>query len=513
MPKHAKPEPDHRPKELLAPNEVAAVHHDQPVYVNDVPSPYLTQRQAAESVDKTRRRHRVITSVLVMLLLSSMAAGIAWFAWDTLKPAPKADVPHFNTAPIERKEFINSVDVTTIVHPIDERAVSSEITGTIAEMMVEEGMFVDIGTELYRLDNPTITETFDNAQKALDAAVQDVEKKTQALEAAKKALEDLQNRNTGNTSNTSTNRTRTGTNSDGRTTNDNGSSSSTTDATTNIARGTKPHFVQAGLTLYANELDDDSAYGNDGYGATSSNSNSYSNNSNSSTTSSTSSSSATSPTITSTAAAEARIQAAQKDLDAANERLGPIQETFDRAQAQLDHLIVRAPIAGTLHDINGRIGIDSAVSGAERLCTVTDYSAYILREQVPPERTEQVHEGLEARLTFPGIPDLFIASSVTSVEDAENGMRIASIVLEHPDERVAADMTCNASIIVQCIPDALVIPIEALRTNEDGSSHVTVLLDPTRGICADVNVNVIATSAFEAVIEADSIQVGTSVVV
>lgn len=500
MPKHVKP--DRHSKDLLARDEVAAVHSHRKIYINDVPSPYLTKRQAAESVDTTRRRRRVISTVFVFILLACMAAGFGWFAWDTLKPEVHADVPQFNTAPIERKEFVDSVDVTTIVRPIDERSVVSDISGTVVEMMVEEGMFTEEGQELYRLDNPTVTETYNNAQQALTTAEEDVTKKTEALEEAQRALQSEQRRTTtGNsTGNNGTNRTNNSSNDNTSTTTGTTSTTGTQGQTTNIARQTgKPHFVRAMALTATYDNSDDATYGTD---ATGTNTNG---NSNSSSSSSTTSTRATTP--------EGRVQAAQKDLDDANDRLKAVQDTFDRAQEQLDRLTVRAPIAGTVHDISGSYGLNTYIVGSERLCTVSDYSAYIMREQIPPERIDQVYEGLEARLSFPSIPDLFLTANVTSTEDREDGMRIASVVLENADERIVTDMACNVSIVVQSIPDALVVPLEAVRINEDGSNELCVLLDPTRGISANVRVNVIATNALEAAVEAGNIQEGTSVVV
>ena len=426
--------------DVLSKDEIAAVHADHEIYVNDVPSPYLSKRQAAESVSRTRRRHTLISTILVFLLIGAMLAGAGWFVWDTIKPPEAKSVPKFNTAPIERKEFVDSIDATTIVLPIDEQPIITNVSGTIKEVMVEEGGNVEEGDVLYTLDNPTVIDTLQKAQTALDVAQEDVNRKNETLEEAKKTLEKQQGKNTSSQSNSS-------------------SSSSSSSSST-----------------------------------------------------SSSSSSSSSTLVT---AADARVQAAQKDVDDANARLDSVRETFDRAQEQFDNLTVHSPITGTLHDINEAFGVGTQIGGSEQLAVVSDFSAFLIREVIPQDRLGQAQEGLEARLSFPSITDLSFSAEVTSIEQNEvSNNEIAIIEIQNPDERIVANMACNVAIVVQSIPDSLVIPIEALTPNpEDPSSgEISLLIDASRGIKTAIPVTVLATSSSEAAIESPNIQEGSSVV-
>ena len=191
--------------ERLSSNEIAAVHSNRRFYVNDVPSPYLSKRQAREDVEITRRRHMIISTVMVMILLCAMAAGIGWYVWDTLKPEEKAAVPKFNTATIVRKEFVDSIDSASIVRPVDERPIISNISGTISEVLVEEGQFVEEEDPLYTIDNPSIIETFQKAQEALDAAQGDVDRKQEAVDRIRKSVEEAQQKKNEAAANASAN--------------------------------------------------------------------------------------------------------------------------------------------------------------------------------------------------------------------------------------------------------------------------------------------------------------------
>lgn len=501
-------EPYERPHtERLAYDEVAAMPVHRRYYVNDVPSPYLSKRQAKENIEATRRRHTIISTVLVLILITAMLGAMGWFVWDTLKPEERPDVPTYNTATIERMEFVDSIDTTTIVLPIDERSVISEVSGTVTQILAAEGALVNEGDVLYTLDNPTVTETFYKAQEALDTAQASVDAKEQALLEAQADLAQAQGRSSSSSSSNSSSSSSgsSSSSSSSNTYDDSGSDSSlttdTSNSTTNIARmATSPTFHLAAEYDYG----DSSSYTDDttSSGRTGSNSSSSS-----------SSSSSSRPKTTAETKAEAAVKKAQKELNQAKEDLEPIQAMYDRAQVQYDHLTVRSPINGTVSDLNSSIKTDSGIIGSERLCTVSDLSAYLVLQELPEQRVGQVHEGQEARLSFPSIGDLFVTSFVTDVYDNEEGTaRIASVVIENPDERITKNMACNVSIIIQSIPNVLVVPIEALNTNAEGGTELNMLLDPSRGINTYVHVNVLGTNATQAAVEADNIQAGTSVI-
>ncbi len=503
--------------ERLAYDEVAAVHMRRRFYVNDVPSPYLTRRQAQEDIEKTRRRHRVISTTLVLLLVISMVVAAGWFVWDTLKPEKLPEVPTYNTATIERMEFVDSIDATSIVRPIDERAVISEVSGTVVDAFAVEGAYVEEGNVLYTLDNPNVTQTYERAQEALDLARNDVERKVDALDAARKALDasmgkSRSSQGTSSSSSTGTDtstgtstRTGTGTNTDGT------QSDAENDETNSIARGaTRPVFHVAAFTEHT-----DYGYGYDSDATTTGTltDNTTSSDSTTSTGTGTGSRSGTSTTSSGNPALEARVKSAQQELDAAKETLANIQQMYDNAKTQYDHLTVRSPISGWLSDLNTAITPSATVIGTERLCTVSDLTAYIVQEEIPEDRLGQVHEGQEARLSFPSINDLFPISYVSSVSANEDGtVHFANVIIENPDERISKNIACNVSIVVQSIPNVIVVPLEAVHTNAEGGTELNMLLDPSRGINAYVHVNVLATNASQAAVESDSIQVGTSVI-
>ena len=422
--------------ETLAKNEVAAVNvEDRSYYVSDAPSPYLSKRQAHEDVQTTKRRHsRIVTVFVILFVLGSLGVG-GWFLWNSIDHEPPKNVERYDSAEIEKGEYLETVDTTSLVRPANEVTVTSGVSGTITEALVENGAEVQEGDHLFHLDNPTVSEALNKAQQALDTLKQDVQKKSEALQRANEEAGRAQ--------------------------------------------------VQT---------------------------NSSSSSSNSSSSSSSSSSSTSSST--SYASAQSKVAAAQADLDAANASLATVQETYDHALEQLNTLDVYAPISGKVSDLNEQAKVDSSVSGSTRLCTISDTSRYKIVVEIPKSYQGNVVVGQEVRLTFPAIKDLTVTSTVSSIDESEDNDKVvlATIMIDEPDERITTGAAAEASIILKSLPDVYIVPYQALRIAENGSTHLNVLLDPSRGIVTDVPVKVLATDRTKAAVEADNIQAGNAVV-
>ena len=430
--------PPHTQIDPLAKNEVAAVDvTDRSFYVSDAPSPYLTSRQAKEDVQTTKRRHsRIVTFLVVIFLVGVLGAG-GWFLWSTVGPEPQKSVERYESTEIVKGEYLESIETTSLVKPINEVVVTSGVSGTITDVFVENGADVAAGDQLFHLDNPTISDAVTKAQEAFDTLSQEVQKKESALQKANDDLAKAQSGASGNST------------------------------------------------------------------------------SNSSSSSSDSSSSTTSSNAASVESANNRVNAAQSDLNAANTNLAGIQETLNQAIEQLNTLDVYAPISGTINELGEQAQVDSAVSGSTRLCLISDTSRYSIVIEVPKTAQDSVEVGQEVRLTFPAIEGLEITSTVSSIdgiEDEESDVLFATVIIEEPDERITSGIAAEASVILKSIPNTYIVPYEALHTEENGSTHLDVLLDPSRGIVTDIPVKVLATDGTKAAVEADNIQAGTAVV-
>lgn len=406
-------------RETLSRDEVAAVSVDRTYYVSDVASPYLSSRQASEDVRTTKRRHTIRTTILVVVGILLAIGALGWYVWQTIESNKRAEVASYETATIERGEFLDTIDTTTLVRPISEVAVTAEASGTISAVMTSDGEYVEEGQELFHLENRTVTDAYNKAREALDLAKATLETKAQALDRVNAAV-----------------------------------------AAAQAELNAKPTDAARQTAL---------------------------------------------------ATAQALVPAAQSEYDAANATLENIQQTFDRAQEQQDRLIVYAPVSGTACEFAPEATVGTSIKGSTRLCTITDSSRYCLEIEIPRESASMVGEGEEVRLRFPSLEDLFITTDIANLED-DGSLCMATVIIDEPDERIVKGTAVEASVIMQSIPDALIVPLEAVRTAEDGSTSLDVLLDPSRGIRVSVPVNVTGRNKTHAAVEADNIQAGTSVV-
>ena len=105
-----------------------------------------------------------------------------------------------------------------------------------------------------------------------------------------------------------------------------------------------------------------------------------------------------------------------------------------------------------------------------------------------------------------------MVSSVASIDEVGETL-LASVIIEEPDEHIESGVAAEVCVVLQSIPDSLMVPLEAIKTDEDGSTHLDVLIDATRNIVTEVPIAIVSTNGTDAAISADNIQKGNTVVV
>lgn len=414
------PTPESTP-EVLGRNEVAAVSTERTYYVNDVPSPYLSSKQAREDVRVARRRFSRISAIIITLIILSLLGAGGWFVWTSVQSQrQQTTVKQYETRVIEGGEYLETIDTTSLVQPANQVVVTSDVSGTIAEVFVENDGDVQEGSVIFRLDNPTITDALTKAQEAVDSAREDVTRKQEALDKANEVVTTTQEL---------------------------------------VDKDDKNEAAKAALE-----------------------------------------------------AAKTSAASTQTELDNATNNLWSLQETLEQAQEQEQKLTILAPISGKVSELSTQAESNGSISSSTRLCTISDTSQFSIVMEIPKADASRVQVGQEVRLSFPSIEDLNITSTVSSIDESGDAL-MATVLIADPDERITTGLAAEASLILKSIPDTYIVPSSVLRTDENGTTHVDVLLDPTRGIVTDVQVNVLATDGKRAAIEADSIQADTAVIV
>jgi HlyD family secretion protein len=190
-------------------------------------------------------------------------------------------------------------------------------------------------------------------------------------------------------------------------------------------------------------------------------------------------------------AAEAQVAQAQSTL--AQLERGPAAEEIRAAQAQVDQnaasleqarlrlegASLRAPFAGIVAGINGRVG--EVTGAASPVITLVDLSAYHIDVDIDETAVGQVHEGQTAEITLDAFPDLLLSGVVTHVDPVGTlaqglvNYRV-TVSLDPTEAPIKADMTAGVSIITVSKQDVILVPNRAVRRDSEGR-YVEVVVD------------------------------------
>lgn len=189
----------------------------------------------------------------------------------------------------------------------------------------------------------------------------------------------------------------------------------------------------------------------------------------------------------------AEAQVAQAQANYARLARGPNAEEIYAAQAQVDQnaasleqaklrlegATLRAPFAGTVAGINGRIG--EVASGATPVITLVDLSSYHVDVSIDETSIGQVQVGQPAEIYLDAFPDRALAGKVTHVDPVgtlSQGLvnyRV-TVEIEPTEVPLKADMTASVNIIVAQKPDVVLVPNRAVRRDRAGR-YVEVVVD------------------------------------
>ncbi len=169
--------------------------------------------------------------------------------------------------------------------------------------------------------------------------------------------------------------------------------------------------------------------------------------------------------------AEAKFNLAQEDYEAVQD--GPTAEDIAlaearvaAAQAAVDKVSLSAPFAGTVTDIDVKTG--DLVSPGSKAFRIDDLQRMLVDVEVSEVDINQVSVGQEVSVRFDAIPDVVYNGHVVEIPTVgiENqGLVVfpVTVVLENPDPNVKSGMTAAASIVVDQVDNALLVPNRSVR--------------------------------------------------
>ena len=147
---------------------------------------------------------------------------------------------------------------------------------------------------------------------------------------------------------------------------------------------------------------------------------------------------------------------------------------YESSAAQSSYGEVRSPISGVIADRGVNVG--DMASSSSALFSIVDISRMVARANVPVNQAALLRRGQSA--TIKG-PDGDIAGKVTVVSPAvDANTTTVQIWVEaaNTDEVLKLGSTVTISIDAGAVPDAVVVPVAALLTSDEGGEKVMVAL-------------------------------------
>jgi HlyD family secretion protein len=141
---------------------------------------------------RRRRRGGWLWFVLLLLFLGGAGAGGYWWWINRPQIVPVRTVTVVAKGSKADRTLLNASGYVTARR---DATVSSKVTGKVVEVMVEEGMHVDEGQVLARLDASNVTTSLDLANAQLDASRSALGETEANLAQAKRELERLEEAN------------------------------------------------------------------------------------------------------------------------------------------------------------------------------------------------------------------------------------------------------------------------------------------------------------------------------
>lgn len=170
-----------------------------------------------------------------------------------------------------------------------------------------------------------------------------------------------------------------------------------------------------------------------------------------------------------TPAYQENLAALQAAVDAAIGQL-------NQAQSRLGDTVVRSSISGT---VTARKADPGALASPGSPVLEVQYLDWLyVTTSIPVEASTQVHAGQMAQITFDALPGRKFEGPITNLNPAADtanrqfGLRVR---LANADHSLRPGMYGQVTIVTQTVDAQAVVPREAIKTNPDGTSTVTVV--------------------------------------
>jgi HlyD family secretion protein len=400
-------------------------------------------------------------------------AGGGWFGYRYLQPAePRRPAEEVRTVPVERETLVETVSATGRIEPESEVEMKFEAGGVVEEVLVKEGQIISAGTVLARLDTTDLELQVRSAEIDLTQAVANLQQLYEPELAEEIAA----------------------------------AQASVESARLNLAElqdGPDPDEVtkaevtlqQAEITLQEAQWAYDQVAHRGNVGAMS-----QANELQAATL--TYESAQADYNLAVKEASPAEIASARSTLASAQSSLAQLlqepsaaeiaaqqanvdkaQLSLEEAQSNLDNAVLVAPTGGVVLQVNIEPGERVLEDADEAALTIANTSTYLLKMEVDELDIGQVQRGQRANVSLDAFAEQTFEGTVTDIspspaaEEGEESIVTYEVTITLDTEgarlNLLSGMTANATIETMQLEDVLVIPNQAIQTEQMGREAVT----------------------------------------
>lgn len=212
------------------------------------------------------------------------------------------------------------------------------------------------------------------------------------------------------------------------------------------------------------------------------------------------------------------VDSAAFAVESARNSLSDAQEAYNIAVANAEKRTVRAPKSGSVVVMNAQVGaLTDSAANAGGLIQIADLTQMTVKVQVNEVDISRVSVGQMAKATFSALPGVELDAQVTRIATvADSGEDSygygygggvvtydVSLLIPQPVAELKPGMTANVQIMLQSVPDTLMVPSSCVAMDEAGSSYVMVVTDYETGAVERRSVTVRASDQTTSAIEGD----------
>lgn len=210
------------------------------------------------------------------------------------------------------------------------------------------------------------------------------------------------------------------------------------------------------------------------------------------------------------------VDSAAFAVESARNSLSDAQEAYNIAVANAEKRTVRAPKSGSVVVMNAQVGASTdSAANAGGLIQIADLTQMTVKVQVNEVDISRVSVGQMAKATFSALPGVELDAQVTRIatvagsgEDSHGyGGGVVtydvSLLIPQPAAELKPGMTANVQIMLQSVPDTLMVPSSCVAMDEAGGSYVMVVTDYETGAVERRSVTVRASDQTTSAIEGD----------